>query len=74
VDRIEADVHCCREYAESSASVVTPLNRHIGYEEDAKVAEQSLAERRTCGRSCRRAATSTAATSRARSSTRHSTC
>src|SRR4051794_32427034 len=37
----------CREYAESSPSVVTPLNKYIGYEEAAKVAKKSLAERKT---------------------------
>ena len=42
-----ADVDRCREYAESSPSVVTPLNRYIGYEEAASIAKQSLAERRT---------------------------
>ncbi len=47
IDGITADVDRCREYAESSPSVVTPLNRYIGYEEAAKVAKQSLAERRT---------------------------
>ena len=47
VDGIEANVERCREYAESSPSIVTPLNRHIGYEEAAKVAKQSLAERKT---------------------------
>ncbi|MFZ5851350.1 MAG: class II fumarate hydratase [Actinomycetota bacterium] len=44
---IEADVARCREYAESSPSVVTPLNRFLGYEEAAKVAKQALAERKT---------------------------
>ncbi|MDA0566002.1 class II fumarate hydratase [Streptomonospora sp. S1-112] len=44
---IEANVERCREYAESSPSIVTPLNRYIGYEEAAKVAKQSLAERKT---------------------------
>ncbi|GGV15020.1 fumarate hydratase class II [Actinomadura cremea] len=44
---IEADVERMREYAESSPSIVTPLNRYIGYEEAAKVAKQALAERRT---------------------------
>jgi len=44
---IEADVERCREYAESSPSVVTPLNRYLGYEEAAKIAKQSLAERKT---------------------------
>ena len=47
VDGIEADVERCREYAESSPSVVTPLNRYIGYENAAKVAKTSLAERKT---------------------------
>ncbi|MGF1431267.1 class II fumarate hydratase [Kitasatospora sp. LaBMicrA B282] len=42
-----ANVERAREYAESSPSVVTPLNRYIGYEEAAKVAKQSLAEGRT---------------------------
>ncbi len=46
VDGITADVERCREYAESSPSVVTPLNRYIGYEEAAKVAKRALAERR----------------------------
>jgi fumarate hydratase class II len=47
VDGITANVERAREYAESSASVVTPLNRYIGYEEAAKVAKQALAERKT---------------------------
>ena len=33
-----------RAYAESSPSVVTPLNRYIGYEEAAKIAKQALAD------------------------------
>jgi fumarate hydratase class II len=37
----------CLEYAESSPSVVTPLNRYIGYENAAKVAKTALAERKT---------------------------
>ncbi|MDA2803162.1 class II fumarate hydratase [Nocardiopsis suaedae] len=44
---LEADEERCREYAESSPSIVTPLNRYIGYEEAAKVAKQALAERKT---------------------------
>jgi len=44
---IEADVERCRTYAESSASIVTPLNKYIGYEEAATVAKQSLAEHKT---------------------------
>jgi fumarate hydratase class II len=47
VDGIVANEARAREYAESSASVVTPLNRFIGYEEAAKVAKQALAERKT---------------------------
>jgi fumarate hydratase class II len=44
---IEADEKRAREYAESSPSIVTPLNRYIGYEEAAKVAKQALKERKT---------------------------
>ncbi len=44
---ITADEERCREFAESSPSVVTPLNRYLGYEEAAKVAKQALAERKT---------------------------
>ena len=44
---IRANEEQCRVYAESSPSIVTPLNRYIGYEEAAKVAKQSLAEKKT---------------------------
>lgn len=47
VDGIQANAERCQEYAESSPSIVTPLNRYLGYEEAAKVAKQSLAERKT---------------------------
>ncbi|MEU2659069.1 class II fumarate hydratase [Streptomyces sp. NPDC007325] len=47
VDGITANAERAREYAESSPSVVTPLNKYIGYEEAAKVAKRSLAERKT---------------------------
>ena len=47
VDGLVADVERCLELAESSPSVVTPLNRLIGYEAAAKVAKQSVAERTT---------------------------
>lgn len=47
VDGITANRERAREYAESSPSVVTPLNKYIGYEEAAKVAKKALAERRT---------------------------
>jgi fumarate hydratase class II len=44
---ITANVERMRTYAESSPSVVTPLNRYIGYEEAAKVAKKALAEEKT---------------------------
>ncbi len=44
IDGIEADAARMREYAESSPSVVTPLNRHIGYEAAAKVAKRAIAD------------------------------
>ena len=47
VDGITANAERAREYAESSPSVVTPLNRYVGYEEAAKVAKRALAERKT---------------------------
>jgi fumarate hydratase, class II len=47
VTGLVANVERCREYAESSPSIVTPLNRYLGYEEASKVAKQALAERKT---------------------------
>jgi fumarate hydratase class II len=47
IDGITADEARMRTYAESSPSVVTPLNRYIGYEEAAKVAKAALQEGRT---------------------------
>jgi fumarate hydratase class II len=44
---ITANTDRMREYAESSPSIVTPLNRYLGYEEAAKIAKQALAERKT---------------------------
>jgi fumarate hydratase class II len=44
---ITANTDRMRTYAESSPSVVTPLNRFIGYENAAKVAKRSLAEQKT---------------------------
>jgi len=44
---ITANVARCREYAESSPSIVTPLNRFLGYEEGAAIAKQALAEHKT---------------------------
>jgi fumarate hydratase class II len=43
VDGLEPDVERCRRYAEASPSVVTPLNRVIGYEAAAKVAKHAVA-------------------------------
>ncbi|WP_219414848.1 class II fumarate hydratase [Pseudonocardia nigra] len=43
----EADAERTRELAESSPSIVTPLNRYLGYEEAASIAKQSLKERKT---------------------------
>ncbi|WP_300008564.1 class II fumarate hydratase [Pseudonocardia sp.] len=47
VDGVVADVERTRELAESSPSIVTPLNRYLGYEEAASIAKQSLREKRT---------------------------
>ena len=44
---LEANVERCKEYAESSPSIVTPLNHYVGYDEAAKIAKQALAERKT---------------------------
>ncbi|HEY8455036.1 MAG TPA: class II fumarate hydratase [Actinopolymorphaceae bacterium] len=44
---ITANVERCKEYAESSPSIVTPLNRYIGYENAARVVKTALAERKT---------------------------
>ena len=47
VSGLEADVERCLMYAESSPSIVTPLNKHIGYEEAASIAKQALKQGRT---------------------------
>jgi fumarate hydratase, class II len=44
---LSAHVEHLRELAESSPSIVTPLNGAIGYEEAAAVAKQALKERKT---------------------------
>jgi len=44
---ITANEERCREYAESSPSIVTPLNHYLGYDECTKIAKQALAERKT---------------------------
>jgi fumarate hydratase class II len=47
ISGIVANVERLRAYAESSPSIVTPLNKYIGYEEAAKVAKQALKENKT---------------------------
>ena len=44
---LSANVEHLRELAESSPSIVTPLNSAIGYEEAAAVAKQALKEKKT---------------------------
>jgi fumarate hydratase class II len=44
---LTANEDVCRGYAEGSPSIVTPLNRYLGYEEAAAVAKQALASGRT---------------------------
>jgi len=44
VDGITANAERMRQYAESSPSVVTPLNKYVGYEAAAKIAKTALAE------------------------------
>ena len=44
IDGITADAERMRAYAESSPSIVTPLNRIIGYEEAAKIAKQAMSD------------------------------
>jgi fumarate hydratase class II len=47
IDGITADADRMRQYAESSPSVVTPLNKYIGYENAAKIAKQAMADGHT---------------------------
>jgi len=47
IDGLVADVARCKNFAESSPSIVTPLNKYIGYEEAASVAKQALKEGKT---------------------------
>jgi fumarate hydratase class II len=42
VDGLEANVERSRALAESSPSIVTPLNKFIGYENAAKIAKHSV--------------------------------
>ncbi len=47
VDGLEANLEHARALAESSPSIVTPLNRVIGYEAAAKIAKYSVAQKIT---------------------------
>jgi fumarate hydratase class II len=47
VDGITANAEHCRTLAESSPSIVTPLNRYIGYENAAAVAKKALKDGKT---------------------------
>jgi fumarate hydratase class II len=44
VDGLEANLERAKKFAEASPSIVTPLNKIIGYEAAAKVAKHSVAE------------------------------
>ena len=44
VDGLKANVDRCKELAESSPSIVTPLNRVIGYEAASKIAKHAVKE------------------------------
>jgi fumarate hydratase class II len=44
---IEPDIEILRGYAEGSPSIVTPLNRYLGYDEAAAIAKEALASGRT---------------------------
>ncbi len=44
VDGITADAERMRAYAASSPSVVTPLNKYVGYENASKIAKRALAD------------------------------
>ncbi|GAB3149125.1 class II fumarate hydratase [Micromonospora sonneratiae] len=42
-----ANAEVCLAYAEGSPSIVTPLNRHLGYDEAASIAKEALANEAT---------------------------
>lgn len=52
VDGITANKERCLQLAESSPSIVTPLNRIIGYENAAKIAKYSLKKHITVKQAC----------------------
>jgi fumarate hydratase class II len=47
VDGLTYDAEVTRAYAEGSPSIVTPLNRYLGYDEAAAIAKQALASGRS---------------------------
>jgi fumarate hydratase class II len=47
IDGLTYDAEVTRAYAEGSPSIVTPLNRYLGYDEAAAIAKQALASGRT---------------------------
>jgi fumarate hydratase, class II len=47
VDGLEVNEDVVRSYAEGSPSIVTPLNRFLGYDEAAAIAKQALKEDKT---------------------------
>jgi len=47
IDGLEPNVEVARAYAEGSPSIVTPLNRVLGYDEAAAIAKQALASGRS---------------------------
>jgi fumarate hydratase, class II len=47
IDGLEADLSVMRGYAEGSPSIVTPLNRYLGYDEAAAVAKQALRDNKS---------------------------
>jgi fumarate hydratase, class II len=47
IDGLEANEEIARGYAEGSPSIVTPLNRYLGYDEAAAIAKQALKENKS---------------------------
>lgn len=47
VKGIEADAERCKHYAETSPSLATALNAHVGYKVAAEVVKQALKEKKT---------------------------
>jgi fumarate hydratase class II len=47
IDGLEPNLDTMRAYAEGSPSIVTPLNRYLGYDEAAAIAKQALSENKS---------------------------